>query len=111
MTEPFVFANGQTANNAKDLIELCQKFPADSINYLIKEDFEKWLVYIGKPDLAKYAIEARQSQYDDRQKLDLFVAKSLDKSPKIDRFWNKILRPLNKIFGNRFKPDNNRLQT
>ena len=75
MNEPFVFANGQVAHNAEDLIEICQRFPDDSVYYLIREDFEKWLTYIGATKIAQYAVEARQAAIEDRKKLDAFIAK------------------------------------
>ncbi len=76
MSEPFIFANGQVANDAEDLIKLCREFPDDSLNYLIREDFEKWLSYIGATKFAEYAKEARQASVADTQKLELFIAKS-----------------------------------
>ena len=76
MTEPFVFANGQIAHNPQDLIRLCQEFPNDGINYLMREDFEKWLFHIGATKMAKYATEARQALVANHQKLELFLAKS-----------------------------------
>ena len=76
MTEPFIFANGQVAHSAEDLIKLCQQFPDDSVNHLIREDFEKWLSYIGATKIAQYATEARQASVADHQKLDSFITKS-----------------------------------
>ncbi|MDJ0594021.1 MAG: hypothetical protein QNJ72_29250 [Pleurocapsa sp. MO_226.B13] len=75
MTEPFYFADGQLAYSAEDLLELCRKFPDDGSNYLVREDLEKWLTYIGKEDIAQCAASARQTALDDRQKLDEFLAK------------------------------------
>lgn len=75
MAEPFVFANGQVAYNPEDLIKLCQQFPNDSVDYLIREDFEKWLSYIGASKVAQYAAEARSSAIDNEQKLSSFIAK------------------------------------
>ncbi len=83
MTEPFVFANGQIARNAEDLIKLCQQFPDDSVNHLIREDFEKWLSYIGATKIAQYATEARQASVADHQKLDAFISKSQAK-PQVE---------------------------
>ncbi len=79
MTEPFVFANGQIAHNPQDLIKLCQEFPDDGINYLMREDFEKWLSHIGATKMAKYAAEARQALVANHQKLELFLAKSQER--------------------------------
>ena len=75
MTQPFQFANGQLAHNAEDLLKLCQQFPVDGTNYLIREDIEKWLSYIGKNDIAEFAASARQAALDDRQKLEEFLNK------------------------------------
>lgn len=75
MTQPFQFANGQLAHNAEDLLELCKQFPDDGTNYLVREDIEKWLAYIGKEDIAQCATSARQTAQGDRQKLDEFLAK------------------------------------
>ncbi len=73
MTEPFIFANGQAAHSSKDLIKLCQDFPTDGIRYLLREDLEKWLAYIGDNQNAQYATEARTAEVDDAKKLDSFV--------------------------------------
>lgn len=75
MTQPFQFANGQLAHNAEDLLKLCEQFPADGTNYLVREDIEKWLSYIGKNDIAQFAASARQAALDDRQKLEEFLNK------------------------------------
>ncbi|MDJ0571952.1 MAG: hypothetical protein QNJ53_23305 [Pleurocapsa sp. MO_192.B19] len=75
MTQPFHFPNGQLAHNAEDLLELCQQFPADGTNYLVREDLEKWLSYIGKDDIAQCAANARQTALEDRQKLEEFLTK------------------------------------
>ncbi len=85
MTEPFVFSNGQVAYNAQDLIELCRKFPDDSANYLLRGDFEKWLVYIGETKLAQLAIDSREASMQESQKLSAFTAKcqTVDQQPNI----------------------------
>ena len=75
MTNPFQFSNGQLAHSAEDLLELCQQFPDDGVNYLVREDLEKWLAYIGKEDIARCAANARQTPIDDRQKLEEFLSK------------------------------------
>jgi len=75
MTNPFQFPNGQLAYSAEDLLELCQKFPDDGIHYLVREDLEKWLSYIGKEDIAQCAASARQTPLEDRQKLEEFLNK------------------------------------
>ena len=79
MAEPFIYSNGQLAYNAEDLIKLCRQFPDDSFGYLMREDFEKWLSYIGANQIAQYATEARQNSVSDEQKLDLFITKSQTK--------------------------------
>jgi hypothetical protein len=80
MAEPFIFANGQIAHNPEDLIKLCQQFPDDGVNYLLREDFEKWLSYIGANSIAQYATEARQASLANEQKLSSFIAKFQNKS-------------------------------
>ena len=85
MTNPFQFSNGQQAHNAEDLLELCQKFPDDGINYLVREDLEKWLSYIGKEDIAQCAASARQTPLDDRQKLEEFLNKCHALSSPVSR--------------------------
>jgi hypothetical protein len=75
MTQPFQFANGQVAHSAEDLLELCKQFPDDGTNYLVREDLEKWLAYIGKDDIAQCAATARQTALEDRQKLEEFLNK------------------------------------
>ena len=76
MIQPFQFANGQLAHSKEDLLELCQKHPDDATNYLMREDLEKWLAYIGDYDLAECATSARQTDADDRKKLEEFLNKS-----------------------------------
>lgn len=73
MTNPFQFANGQLAYNADDLLNLCEQFPGDAIDYLVREDLEKWLAYIGQTDIAQCATNARQEAAGDRQKLEIFL--------------------------------------
>ena len=75
MTQPFHFPNGQLAYSAEDLLQLCQQFPDDGTNYLVREDLEKWLAYIGKDDIAQCAASARQTSQSDRQKLEDFLFK------------------------------------
>lgn len=74
MTEPFIFANGQAAHSSQDLVQLCKDFPTDGIRYLLREDLEKWLVYIGDDRIAQYASKARTADVDDAQKLDSFLS-------------------------------------
>lgn len=75
MIQPFEFPNGQLVYNAEELLELCKQFPVDATNYLIREDLEKWLVYIGNSNLAECAVNARQAAVEDRQKLEEFLEK------------------------------------
>ena len=75
MTQPFYFSNGQLAHNADDLLQLCQQFPDDGTNYLVREDLEKWLSYIGKDGIAQCATNARQTALEDSQKLGEFFNK------------------------------------
>ena len=73
MTEPFQFSNGQFARNGEDLIRLCQQYPDDATNYLVREDFEKWLSYIGETQFAQCAAAARKIDSGDHEKLATFV--------------------------------------
>jgi hypothetical protein len=73
MTQPFHFSDGQVANDAKDLIELCQQYPDDATGFLVRQDLEKWLAYIGSHDVAECAANARQIDVSDRQKLADFL--------------------------------------
>ena len=73
MTQPFHFPNGQAANDAKDLLQLCKQYPDDATGYLVRQDLEKWLAYIGDDDVAECAANARQIDVDDRQKLEEFL--------------------------------------
>jgi len=75
MTEPFRFPDGQLAYNVEDLVRLCQQSPNDGVNYLMREDLEKWLAYIGKTNLAQRAKKIReQSASSERERLDKFLA-------------------------------------
>ena len=76
MTQPFYFPDGRLAHNAEDLLELCQQYPDEGTNFLVRHDLEKWLAYIGNYDVAECAANARQSELEDRQKLEEFLNKS-----------------------------------
>lgn len=76
MTQPFHFPDGRLANNADDLLELCQQYPEEGTNFLVRHDLEKWLAYIGNYDLAECAANARQSDLEDRRKLEEFLNRS-----------------------------------
>ena len=76
MNQPFYFPDGQLANNADELFELCQKYPDEATNYLVKGDLENWLAYIGSYELAACATNARQTELPDRQKLEEFLSTS-----------------------------------
>jgi hypothetical protein len=73
MTQPFHFPDGRVANDARDLLELCQQFPDDATGFLVRQDLEKWLAYIGNHDVAECAANARQIDVSDRQKLEDFL--------------------------------------
>jgi hypothetical protein len=73
MSEPFKFSDGQLAYNLEDLVKLCQQSPRDGINYLKRADFEKWLDYIGKTELAKSAKKIRESSLNDSESLNQFL--------------------------------------
>lgn len=73
MTQPFHFPDGRLANNADELLELCQQYPDEGTNFLVRHDLENWLAYIGNYDLAECATNARQSELEDRQKLEEFL--------------------------------------
>ena len=75
MTEPFHFPDGRIANDAKDLLELCEQYPDDATGFLVRQDLEKWLAYIGDYDVAECAANARQIDVSDRQKLEDFLNK------------------------------------
>lgn len=76
MNQPFYFPDGQLANNADELFELCQQYPDEATNYLVKGDLENWLAYIGSYELAECATNARQTELEDRQKLEEFLSTS-----------------------------------
>ena len=75
MTEPFNFPDGRVANDAKDLLELCEQYPDDATGFLVRQDLEKWLAYIGNYNFAECATNARQTDMDDRQKLEEFLSR------------------------------------
>ena len=73
MTEPFKFSDGQLAYTAEELFSFCQESPAKSLEYLMREDFEKWLDYIGKSDLAAKARQIRQASLSDSDRIKQFI--------------------------------------
>lgn len=76
MTQPFYFPDGRLAHNAEDLLELCQQDPDAGTNFLVRQDLEQWLAYIGSYELAECAANARQTELEDRQKLEEFINRS-----------------------------------
>ena len=75
MNQPFYFPDGRAANNAKDLLELCEQYPDEATGFLVRHDLENWLAYIGSYDVAECAANARQIEAEDRQKLEDFLQK------------------------------------
>lgn len=73
MTQPFYFPDGRAANDAKDLLELCEQYPDEATGFLVRHDLENWLAYIGSYDVAECAANARQIEAEDRQKLEDFL--------------------------------------
>lgn len=122
MTEPFRFAD-TPVNSIEDLLKLCQQFPDEAINYLIREDFEKWLAYVGETKLANYAQQARQSSVSNEEKLQLFIAncqgtgtntvrKQPEKSQESVNFVTKIFQSMKSIFvGNKQNTQEQKLST
>ncbi len=83
MTQPFKFPNGELAYTAEDLVRLCQKSPTDGIYHLMRGDFENWLAYIGKTDLAENAKQARlASLTSDEERLQQFLRSCKSPIPK-----------------------------
>jgi GTP-binding protein EngB required for normal cell division len=80
--EPFVFRSGQKASTAEELIELCDSMHEDSIYYLLRQDFEKWLAYIGNEELSSFATQARVSSEVAEESLHRFIA-------ECNNFFNK----------------------
>ncbi|MBE9043638.1 hypothetical protein IQ255_04310 [Pleurocapsales cyanobacterium LEGE 10410] len=76
MTQPFYFSDGSPAHNANELLELCQQHPDEATSFLVRQDLEKWLAYIGSYELAECAANARQTESEDRQKLEEFLNRS-----------------------------------
>ena len=85
MTEPFKFSSGQLAYTAEDLIKLCGEFRDESLEFLMREDFEKWLNYINKPDVAAIARQIRQNSLPDGDRINAFITQyqNISVSPKI----------------------------
>jgi hypothetical protein len=73
MNQPFNFPDGRVANDAKDLLELCEQYPDDATGFLVRQDLENWLAYIGDYEAAECAAIARQTDIGDRQKLEEFI--------------------------------------
>jgi|GEM_PF-7070244 len=73
MTEPFKFSDGQLAYTAEELCAFCEQSPDESFEYLMKEDFEKWLNYINKSDLAAKAGQIRQASISDGDRIKEFI--------------------------------------
>ena len=73
MTEPFKFSSGQLAYTAEDLIKLCGEFPDESLEFLMREDFEKWLDYINKPDVAAIVRQIRQDSLPGGDRINALI--------------------------------------
>ncbi|MEL4898131.1 phycobilisome linker polypeptide [Crocosphaera sp. Alani8] len=76
MAEPFYFSNNHLAKNVEDLVLLCEQFPEEGLEYLIRGDFEKWLDYIGEQKFSVIAKKARSvvSLSQDSDPLQFFIA-------------------------------------
>ncbi|YAI82559.1 MAG: hypothetical protein ACQJCO_02990 [cyanobacterium endosymbiont of Rhopalodia sterrenbergii] len=83
MTEPFIFSNGQQANNVEDLIKICEDYPQEGINYLNRGDFENWLTYIGEVNVSRKAKQAREASVSDKEKLKQFLVTVQRKSEPV----------------------------
>lgn len=75
MAEPFRFSEGQLAYSVEDLIKLCKRSPGEGINYLMRADFEQWLIYIGQSDLAQITQTIRQEKLSESEKLEQFMTR------------------------------------
>ena len=73
MIQSFQFLDGKVANSTQELLELCQQYPDRATNFLINQDLEKWLAYIGDYKIAECAVNVRQIEMSDRQKLEEFI--------------------------------------
>ncbi|MGK7916608.1 MAG: hypothetical protein AB4038_13855 [Prochloraceae cyanobacterium] len=94
MTQPFKFPHGELAYNAEDLVRLCQQSPTDGIYHLMREDLEKWLVYIGQPELAASAKQARlASLTNDEERLQQFLGSYNSPIAKPSRVKKSSTRP------------------
>jgi predicted GTPase len=57
--QPFFFGDNDFAHNVEDMLRLSLSKYNTAVTFLINGDFEKWLTYLGKADLAKAATLAR----------------------------------------------------
>ena len=75
---PFYLRNGIMASNPVALVNACFDDPNVGVYHLMENHFEPWLSYIGRPDLAELASQARTGNElkNDRQKLDWFLERS-----------------------------------
>ena len=73
MIQSLQFSDGKVANSTQELLELCQQYPDRATNFLINQDLEKWLAHIGDYQIAECAVNVRQSDMSDRQKLFEFI--------------------------------------
>ncbi len=71
--EPFVFRDGQRAFTPEELVTLCESQQPDGIYFLLREDLEKWLQYIGREELAEIAMQARLAPDTDEERLRKFM--------------------------------------
>ena len=71
--EPFVFSDEEEASSVEELIKISEKLPQQGIDFLMGGNFEKWLAYIGRNDLAEIAISARSSPDDAATSLRQFI--------------------------------------
>ena len=93
MTEPFKFSDGQLAYTVEELISICQKSPSESLEYLMREDFEKWLDYIGKSDLAAKARQVRQASLSDGDRIKQFITQCQSISVPTQKSSSKTITP------------------
>lgn len=69
----YTFKSGESANDEKELVDLCDKYKAEARKYLYDGDFERWFRLINRNDLADAADRAVQQGKNQSDGLQKFL--------------------------------------
>ena len=79
----FLFENGEQAETAVELAELCARFSDEAADYLFAGEIETWLQKIGSANLARKTRDIRALHSDPEEAVDEFLRTVLGRNVRI----------------------------